>query len=240
MFTFHSGDTNTDTGPAIPIVASWTQTNPGDVDVSALSMDPPPDIQAGNSLMIFAYSSNNSSHFGDIVPSGWEFLGFTKVTENPSINVGVFYKKTASGSEGAVTIVPATSAHMLGTYMRITGANQTTLIDVSDYDDIEGSSSSSDIPSLTTSIDNCLALFGAVQNFGSGADITLDDFPRDSGFAILDQDNTGLAHPNITSVFGFKEIPTAGTTEGEFGSDLEVEWDASERSGYFMLAIRPD
>ena len=240
MFTFHSGDTNTDTGPAIPVVASWTQTSSGDVDVSSLVMAPPPDIKAGNSLMIFAYSSNTSSHFGDIVPSGWEFLGFTKVTDFPSIAVGVFHKKTANGSEGAVTIVPATSAHMLGTYMRITGANQTTLIDVSDYEDISSRRGTSKIPALTTTVDNCLALFGAVLNYGSGADITLNDFPADSGFSILDQDNTGLVFPNITSVFGFKEIPTAGTTEGEFGSDLEVEWDEPATSGYFMLAIRPD
>jgi hypothetical protein len=129
---------------------------------------------------------------------------------------------------------------MLGTYMRITGANQTTLIDVSDYEDKQNSLPSSNIPAVITSVDNCLALFGAVQNYGSGADITLDDFPFPSGFAILDQDNTGLALPNITSVFGFKEIPTAGTTDGEFGSGVEVEWDKSERSGYFMLAIRPD
>jgi hypothetical protein len=230
MFTFHSGDTNTAAaGPAIPVVASWTQTNAGDVDVSSLDMAPPPDIQAGNSLVIFAYAKG--SDFGVVIPSGWEFLGFTSVSG--SLAIGVFHKKTASGSEGAITITPTAACRLMGTYMRITGTNQTTLIDVSDYTESVGRELDSDIPAVTTTVDNCLALFGAVQAEGSGADITLDNIPP-TEWAILDQDNTGLTTANMTSVFGFKEIPTAGTTE-----DVTVEWDSFQAAKYFQLAIKP-
>jgi hypothetical protein len=227
MFTLHSGNTGTiETGLR---VASWTESNAGDVDVASLSMDPPPDIKAGNSLMIFAYAKG-SDFDNEVVPADWTFLGFT--SGSGSLAIGVYYKKTADGTEGAVTITPAESCRLMGTYMRITGTNQTTLIDVSNYDENSSRTNLSTIPAVTTSVDGCLALFGAVQLIGSAADITLR--VSSVGWEILDQDNTGLTSTNSTSVFGFKEIPTAGTT-----LSVRVEWDNSQAAKYFQLAIKP-
>lgn len=229
MFTFHSGDTNTTSAPAIPVVAAWTETNGGDVNVALLSMDPPPDIKAGDSLLIFAYSGS-SAVFGGVIPAGWEFLGFTPVNQS-SVSIGVFYKKTATGSESAVTIVPSASTRMLGTYIRVTGANQTTLLDVSGYED-DLIDFAANPPVLTTTGDDRLALFGAVQSIGSGADVSLSGFS--AGWAILDQDNTGLGAANMTSVFGFKEIPTAGST-----GLCSVEFTEVGQTATFSLTIRP-
>jgi hypothetical protein len=209
-------------GGGAPAVESYQFSNNDDVAIQAnLTLVAPSGISANDFLVLFAMSDGPIPQF-TTTPSGWTFL--SEQVGN-GVTLAVFYK-IASGSETDVTLITAGTVDFMGWYIRISNG---TSIDVSGSS-TGGASFTHAVGSVTTTVDDCLALYSLVFDGGDGEPFSVGG----TGWTQTDEGHNGTTSTSVCGCWGTREMPTAGAT-----GDATVTCAVSDGASWFQLAIAP-
>jgi hypothetical protein len=132
-------------------------------------------------------------------------------------------------SDGDVTITMTGTDEVLGWYIRISGADTTSPIDVKNFQDYLGAGSSHDIEGVTTTVNNCLAFYGIAFDGGDGS-----PFGQPTGWTEQGDAASGTDSADASAAWGTKSMASAGAT----GTAVVSNSSYDGASG-FQLAIAP-
>lgn len=192
--------------------------------------------QTGDLGVLFVESANEAV----TTPSGW-----TEVTNSPqgvntaagttAVRLSVYYKVAASNNEAAVTVTD-TGNHTLGQILVFRGQKQgVSPINITSGSTKGTASTSSSIPGVTTTVDNCILIYAAAR-----------------------ADDSATAHyssPSNASVTNLTERYDAGITSGNGGGlvlytanigaagatgTVTHTLSASAEEAYMCIAIKPE
>ena len=201
----------------------------GDAAASAsLVLDAPAGITPDELLLLIAMNEDATAtpQFSDNL-AGWNFVADSGDTAS-DVHIGVFWR-IADGTEGAsVTITAESSDGWMGFYARISGADTAAPIHVSNFASA-GNSDPHNVPSITTTTDDCLAIYGLSFDGGDGT-------PFSVGVPWTEQGDIGYGAANggIAGTWGTLDVATAGGT-----GNAAVDCAASDGGAFFQLAIAP-
>ena len=208
-------------GGGVPVVEAWAASNTGGTSGTLLNLTAPSGITSGELLVAICGGDANLNSW--VTPTDWTQELFSG---NNSANVVVFWK-ISDGGETDLAITYSTGADLLGWYIRISGENSTP-IDVSGIG--TGASSTHVIAEVTTTVADCLVLYGLVFDGGDGVPFSV----AGTGWTETDEQTSGTAFDKCCGCFGTKEQATAGVT-----GDATVTSNVSDGASYFQLAIAP-
>ena len=159
-------------------------------------------------------------------PAGWtdEGLGLGGNGANFTI-----FTKVSDGTETDVTVTLSVASDLLGWYLRISGADTTTPINISATETSLPSLSFA-TPTVTSTVDGCLAIYGLSFDGGDGYPFSVSG----TGWAQTAELQAGSAGSQSSGCWGEKEQTTAGAT-----GDATVTSSISDGATYFQLAIAP-
>lgn len=161
--------------------------------------------------------------------------GFTLISEggnaSSDAHVAAFYR-VADGTEGATIAVPAAAGQdYWGYYIVVEGNHTTSPLDVTGTTLVEGSGSGSpDVPSVTTTVDNCLAIACLGFDGGDGAPFTVSG----TGWSKVSEIQAGTGSANASGSFAAKTQTAAGATGACTFTTNVIDGSAS-----FQFAIAP-
>lgn len=216
----------------LPILADWTATSGGSGPLSSLSMAAAPNILSGNLLVIIIMNDEalNAATFS--INAG-TYPGWNKLDEignsTSACHIAVFYK-IAGGSEGAVTVDTATSDEILGFYLRITGHDTTTPIHKNLFGAATTGANSHTALEVTTTIDDCLCLYGLSFDGGEGTPFGTTS----SGWSQVDEGTAGTGFNDCSACFGKKDLASLGGS-----GDVVITCDVIDGAAWMQLAIAP-
>lgn len=216
---------------AVPVIESFTAIQEG-TDTTSFSVTHPTGLAAGD-LLLACIAKDDDIAMDNV--TGW-----TRTTiAHTDSSINVFYKiATASDVSAGSTTFTGDSEQYVGRLYRISGADNTTPIDVIDTTGASGetagagSANSVTIPSVTTVTNDALAF--VVVGFDD------DDEPYviDTGGWTTDFYNESINGSGVNGtagiIVGYKSMATAGATGG-----CDVYQDAAEGYAGLQLAIRP-
>ena len=214
----------------IPVIESWTKGGSTTAS-STLTFTKPSSVQVGDLLVIIAMQDDTSSQAFDATGSSdFTFLGDGGSTSSDA-HVG-FYYRIADGTEGSSESITALSSdEWMGFYVRISGADGTTPIDVYNFAQSSSNQDNHVIPAVTTTIDDCLVLYGLSFDGGDGYTFSVSG----TGWSEVDEyqtDTTGYS--DVSGCFGSRDLASQGSS-----GDATVSCSASDGAGYFQIAIAP-
>jgi len=211
-----------------PIVEEISYTDGGANEIDTILLAHPLNIHVDDLLVLIVCSDNgDAGEFFNAVTN------FTKLGESGDqlcdSHIAVYYK-VADGTEIEVNVTSTTTANMLGWYLRIHGVDTADIIEKESFAVSTAAGINPQyIPSITTTEDNCLVIYGIALDGG-------DCFPTSvlSPFIELaDRVNTGA--PLTTYVcgsFGYQNLDNAGPS-----SDCLVYTEETDGASYFQFAV---
>jgi hypothetical protein len=179
-----------------------------------------PGSIAANDLLLLIMVADQTNAAYATTPLGW--LRLVDATSG-SCAYTVFYK-IASGTEGDV-VVTVLSAEHIAWYLRVTGADTTTPINVVG---VNGTGLAA--LSVTTDIDNCLAISMLSFDGGDGYPFTITT----EGWTLEGNAQSGASGTNSSGAWGTKPIPTADATGNCFFTA-----SSSDGTATLQFAIAP-
>ena len=150
---------------SIPIVASWTANNNSGNAFKAITLTKPASIAVGDLLLLIV--GNDSAD----IPIWDDLTGWTKFVNANSAgadaNLGCYWR-IADGTEDATIEVTCTTefVDIFGWYIRVTGADTTNPINVIGTPAYVISDTDHIIPSVTTTVNDCLAIYALAWDGG--------------------------------------------------------------------------
>ena len=197
-----------------------------------LTLTKPSGVQAGDLLMLFAMeSSTGNSGFSDNV-TGWNFGG--TIGNSTQDAPTAWWWRIATGSEGATQDVTSSSAGnnvLMGWYLRISGVDQTTPINVSQSSTTDSNSTTHTISGVTTSVNNCRIFYLLCNDDrkGAGAPFTVD-----SPFVETDELICTVSTEERSACFGSRTLTTAGSS-----GNATVTATGAATSTQWQIAVAP-
>ena len=198
---------------------NFTETTAGDsgAPVTSITATGPGNISSNNLLAIVMLSEVESATYAT-TPSGWtKLIGYT----GANAALTVLYK-IASGSEGDVAITVDTGAH-IAYYLRFTGANTTTPIDI-----LGTATANRQASTVTTTVDGCIAIALTSYDGGQAVPITTSA----TGWTMEGSVRTGTGNVDASGGFASKTVTTAGAS----GSVLFDQFFEASCSVQFAIA----
>ena len=214
---------------ALPVLETFLESDGGVVSSSTLTLDKPSGVVAGDLLILIGMNPNatGAAQFTDN-KSGWTFIEEIGDTTS-DCHIGAFWK-TATGSEGASEDIVATaSLRWLGFYLRISGHDTTTPINDKNFQ-LNELSATKDILEVTTTVDNCLAIYSLAFTRGDGFPFSVSG----TGWAEDDEGQTSASGSGVSGCFGSKDQVTAGGT-----GTATVTPSQTAGASFFQIAIAP-
>lgn len=218
---------NTGPPPAIPIVEDWTETIQATTGVS-ITATAPAGITSGDMLVLIVCTDtvNKATHTFAAL-TDWTLVGGESSNAVDAM-IGV-YVKAATGSEGSVSPSwEGTTAGSIAYYLRISGAD-TAAVDASGFNKANGLASHI-IPSITTTVDNCLAIYGLSFDGGDGYTFSVSG----EDWVQKDQGQTIASGAGSSACFGTRIVPSAGAS-----GNAVVACSGTDGASYFQLALAP-
>lgn len=216
-------------GGDLPVLESFLSSDGGTTGSDTLTLDKPSGVVSGDLLMLIACNDNPSAtvQFTDN-KSGWNFVG-TSGNSTSDSHIGVFWKISDGGEGASESVVAATVRFWCGFYLRISGADITTPINVSNFQ-AEAANASHTVDSVTTTVDNCLGLCALSFDGGDGLSFTVgsNDWAKDDDVQCDTSASTNSA------VFGSKDIPS----EGGSGNAI-ITPAVNDSAAFLQMAIAP-
>ena len=215
---------------AAPILEEWVATDSSGNLATSLTLTAPSGISADDLLVIIVGNDaiNTTTQFSTSA-SGWTKIGEGgDGTNNSDVHIGAFYK-VASGSEGNITIDGVTSSEMVGWYLKISGAATSGPIDVSNFNE-SGAATEHNIASITTTVDDCLVLYGLIADGGDNTPMSV--LPLQ--WIERDENESGTGLNDVAGCFGEHNKQVAGAT---IAADVTIT--TSGGAAWFQLAIKP-
>lgn len=192
---------------AIPVIETST-TNTEAVATTTITLTKPTGVAADDLLVIIVGSDTNGT------PGYQALSGFTQVWGDVGGGSGtgadaVMYWRIATGSEGASeTVTNDNSAEMVGWYLRISGVDTTTPINVSGTMSEEASGSTHTADSVTTTAADCLAFYIDICDGSDTDPFTVSG----TGWTEFSELAAGNSSTSVAGSIGTKDQTTAGAT----------------------------
>lgn len=187
----------------MPSVAGWTS-NSHDRSGTTLELTKPAGVQPGDLLLIIAGVDSTGEALQPL--TGWTFAVHGGITEYNAVTFALLYR-VADGTEGeSVTLTSAVSDDMWGWYIRVTGADPDTPIDVVQATE-ERSEPQVTLAGVETTVDGCLAFYAFSFDGGDG-----DPFSVPSGWTEEDYQETYSGSGAGSGAWGTRLMATAGST----------------------------
>jgi len=212
-----------------PTFGALLFTDAGDVDEAVINKV---TGISNNDLLLILLATDNTDTLTrwDTPPTGWNLIA--SGGNNDTDNEGVAFWRIADGSEAATeTIVsedPGDTDDVIGWYVRVSGVDTTTPIDVTGTVLLAASSNSAAIPGVTTTVVDTLAFYFLSFDGGDG-----DPFGEPTGWT--EQDDKGVLDiGGVSGAWGTKAVPTATDTGTATVSLSETDGNVS-----FQWAVRP-
>jgi hypothetical protein len=207
-------------GGGVPVVEDYEFTE--NQDATTITFTAPAGIQSGELLLILGMADTNSSQAWS-TPAGW-----TKHAAVQAQNTSyVILYKIADGTETDVTVTN-NFADQLGWYIRVSGANATPIDAYAFSQTVTGPTHV--ITAITTTVDNCLAIYGLSHDGGDGLPFSV----AGAGWTEEAEGQAGTAIGDASACWGTKEQASAGST-----GNATVTASVSNGSSSYQLAIAP-
>lgn len=201
-----------------PSLASYTVTNDNSLTLAT------PTGAANGDLLIVVFHADGNSDFdagsNGFVAGGRRYSPIDSTTE-------WFYLPLNSAPASSYTFTRTGSGACRAWMIRVTGANLSSPIDVSGFQEDTTSDTTHDLPNLTTAVADTLLL--ATSLVASGAKPTANEFTAPSGYTKIDEAGAGWVH----TAAAWKTQATAGSTGSASFTGV------SARSLQLLLAIKP-
>jgi hypothetical protein len=218
---------------AIPVLETdWEINDSGSGNPETdLLLPKPVGVASGDLLILIVINDDTTStpQFADNV-TGWNFV-LTQGSSVPDAHIGLYWRKADGTEPSTVTVTSANANEWIGWYIRITGADT----DVPIHKELSGEGASPgphDILEVTTTLDDCLCVFGSGYDGGHGFPFSISG----TGWTKTDDHQTGEEQSGDSSgLFGQRDLATAGAS-----GDVEVtDSSGSEGASWFQIAIPP-
>ena len=209
-------------GGGIPVVEAFSAVT--STTTTSITATDPGGITSGELLMLLMTSDTAIDPY-TTTPSGWTLL--QSFVNSNSAAYGIFYK-IASGSEGDVTVTVGSADHIVW-YLRVSGANTTTPINVLGSSNA-GAGTNSTALSVDTTTDNCLAFY--LNSFDGG-----DGYPfsiSGTGWTETDEQQVSTSGSANSGSWGNKDQETAGAT-----GNVTITASTSDGQSTVQFAIAP-
>jgi hypothetical protein len=182
-------------GGGLPVIEAFSTA--GVSPSTSLTATDPGGITANELLMLLVIYDNGS------VPVVTTPAGWTRFAEYADDGAGFeLFRKIASGSEGDV-VLTLTSTNAVVWYLRVSGADTTTPINV-----LGVYRNWNNPASVTTDVDNCLAFVIDSHDGGSGVPFDITD----TDWTIQAESQSDFGGNDVSGCWATKEMPTAGAT----------------------------
>lgn len=219
-------------GGGIVLESGWTSNTA--VPNSSLTLTKPTGVQVGDLLLIIVGNDNTTAtaqwnNIG-LKPSGFTFINEAGNASSQA-HTAAFYR-IADGTEGTTVNVPAQSSNdYWGYYMRLTGVDTASPINVTGTDyNSAANLLNHPVTSITTTVSEALAFYTLS---GDGGD-TYPFSVAGTGWVEQAEIQAGTLGTNAAGTWGTRAMSTAGATGA-----ATVTMTASDGASGFQFAIRP-
>lgn len=217
---------------AIPVVqASTLKTYSKGSPQTSIDVTKPAGVVNGELLLIIVCSDDNGSDPGFEDPvSGWTTI--MNVGNSVSDAKLAIYWRIADGTEGATqNIGMDTIDDVIGWYLRVSGVDQTTPINVSSGSQSSGNSSSHAISGITTTVPDCLAFYALCFDGADGFPFSVSG----TGWTETAEGETPSGdNTDVSGTWGNKDMAIAGAT-----GTATIACQVSDGAGYGQFAVAP-
>ncbi len=209
-----------------PVLESFTSAFTS-ATATSITLTKPTGVVSGDLLLAFIIQ--DVAFKGTDTPSGWTELS----TLTGGGIVGIIYYRISDGTEGTTLVVSGSGdRRRTGFYVRISGADTVDPFDVNGTWASYGSTTSKTINEITTGVADTLAVYLLGYDRGNANPFSLDSGGPE--WTIEDEVQTGAAN-GVSSVFGVKDMPTAGLT-----SDVVISTTTTADGGVaIQFSIQP-
>lgn len=210
-------------GGSTPVIESGFDAVSDSAHQTYMTMTLPTSTASGDLLLLGGGESNTTVWD---TPSGFTVLN-TSQLEACGLN---YYYRVADGTEtSTIQLGRAGGSKKYGWYIRITG-NNSTPIHINNSVSTSSSGTSHAIPGITTTVDNCLALYFLAFDGGDGDPFSVSG----TGWTEEDELESGTAGSNAGGCWGSKDQASSGAT-----GTATVTSDQSDGAQYFQVTIAP-
>jgi len=205
----------------------WTSNTSGGATANTLTLTKPVGAVTDDLLLIIVGNDGGNSLFWEALVGWTQFVNINAAAADTNLSC---YWRIADGSENPTIDVTSSAAlELFGWYMRISGVNTTTPIN------ILGTACytvdvSHVITEVETTVDSCLAFYAISCDGGDLAPLSISG----TGWSEEDELTSGTSGQDTCGSFGTKEITTAG-----FTVDATVGTADSDGSSGIQFAIAP-
>lgn len=213
----------------IPVVESFTQNTV--VSATSITLTRPTGVNVNDLLIINCGCDDSTSNLRwTTIPTGFTALYGEVASTDADAHIIAWFR-IADGTEGAtINVAHITSDDLWGGYIRVSGADTTTPIDVVGTGDIQAFSVTSHaISSVTTTVIDCLAFYGLTFDGGDGNPFTV----AGTGWSESDEGNSGSGAGNVGFCWGTRGVAAIGAT-----GDATVTSSVADTSVANQFAIR--
>lgn len=212
---------------AIPVIETWTPNDTGGSAATSITLTKPSGVAAGDLLLLIVGSDRpNSVGWADV--TGW--TKFININSNASDANLACYWRIADETEGSTIEVGAGGNYQLyGWYIRISGVDQSTPINVIGTPDYTGATTHNPQP-IDTTVDDCLAFYALAFDGGDGYTFS----ESNTGWAEVDELQSGTTGNDASGCWGTKDMPSAGSSGA-----VTITSTAADGSACIQFAIAP-
>ena len=213
--------------PESPAVETWTEQGGTS---ATLTLAKPANVAVGDLLVLICMNDSESAspEFSDNL-DGWNFVN-TAGDAVSDAHIGVFWR-IANGTEGdTIEVTAETLRHWTGFYVRISGADGTTPINTSAFDDSFTISDTYAIGEVTTDEDNCLVLYGLSFDGGDGFPFSV----AGEGWAEIEECQSDTGGTASSGCFGSRDLASQGASGA-----ATVTCSIADGAAWFQMAIAP-
>ncbi len=224
----------------MPVVE--TQTSNTATAATEVRLTKPTDVAVGDVLLLIMVNdaANGTAQWDDVnknprLVSDGSDAGWDLVHEDGNGNVDchiAIFTKVADGTEEAtLDVLHVTSCEVIGWYIRVSGVDTTTIVNVQGAPDTSSNPNNSThvIPSVTTTVDDCLAFYALAFDGGDGAPFSV----AGTGWSESGDESAGGGPGGCDGTWGTLEKASFGAT-----GDATVTSTASDKTQYLQFALQ--
>ena len=217
---------------AIPVVETFTfKDHPAGSPRTSITLTKPTGVVSGDLLVLFCLSDDNGADdaFQD-TKSGWTVMLQTG-DGSSSAKLAIYYRISDGTEASTETVTMDAEDDVIGWYLRISGVDQTTPINVQNEGASTTNSSNRAISGVTTTVDDCLAFYVLVFDGADGFPFSVSG----TGWTETQEGETPLGDgTDVSGCWGNKDMATQGAT-----GTATVSMSASDGHAFCQFAIAP-
>ncbi len=211
---------------AVPVIESFEK-NSG-TSINTLTCNKPTGVASGDLLVLIAANDEVFNPSFSDNKTGWNFI-FNNGSFSAACSSGVFWR-IADGTEGSSeTVISSDHTDWVMFYVRISGTVSSPIHKQAGAEST-GDSSTHGVGGVTTTINDCLVLYGLAFDGGDGFTFSVSG----TGWAQKDEKQSGTAGSVSSGCWGARDLATSGAS-----GTATVTPSVSDGAAWFQIALEP-